>query len=115
MRISDWSSDVCSSDLYMASLIWNPIDYVRFMVNYARLQYSDAVIPAGGDRSYGVDSFGARAQVVFWSVMTALGVVSCRTALALDCHLQQLTSQFSGKITRRKGPAGLTLTNARGK
>ena len=52
-------------DGYMASLIWNPIDYVRFMVNYARLQYSNAVIPAGGDRSYGVDSFGARAQVVF--------------------------------------------------
>src|SRR3546814_13808640 len=26
---------------YMASLIWNPIDYVRFMINYARLQYSD--------------------------------------------------------------------------
>ncbi|OHD10294.1 OprO/OprP family phosphate-selective porin [Sphingopyxis sp. RIFCSPHIGHO2_12_FULL_65_19] len=52
-------------DGYMASLIWTPIDYVRFMVNYARLQYHDAVIPAGGDRNYGVDSIGARAQIVF--------------------------------------------------
>ena len=49
----------------MASLIWTPIDYVRFMINYARLQYHDAVIPAGGDRDYGVDSVGARAQIVF--------------------------------------------------
>src|SRR3546814_16000090 len=47
---------------YMASLIWNPIDYVRFMINYARLQYSDEVIPAGDARSYGVASFGARSE-----------------------------------------------------
>ncbi|MDK2761190.1 MAG: hypothetical protein KYX64_07500 [Sphingopyxis sp.] len=52
-------------DGYMASLIWTPIDYVRFMVNYARLQYHDAVIPAAGNRDYGVDSVGARAQIAF--------------------------------------------------
>src|SRR3546814_16731991 len=46
----------------MASLIWNPIDYVRFMVHYARLQYSDAVIPAGGDRSYGLREFVGTAR-----------------------------------------------------
>ncbi|MBY4637005.1 OprO/OprP family phosphate-selective porin [Sphingopyxis sp. XHP0097] len=50
---------------YMASLIWTPIDYVRFMVNYARLEYRDAVIAAGTDRDYGVDTFGMRAQIVF--------------------------------------------------
>ncbi len=52
-------------DGYMASLIWTPMDYVRFMINYARLEYHDAVIPAGSDRDYGVDSVGARAQIVF--------------------------------------------------
>src|SRR3546814_20246956 len=36
----------------MASLIWNPIDYVRFLLHYARLQYSDAVLPAGYDRPH---------------------------------------------------------------
>jgi phosphate-selective porin OprO/OprP len=50
----------------MASLIWIPTDYVRFLVNYARLSYDDAAIPAlGGDRDYGVDVLGARAQIDF--------------------------------------------------
>jgi phosphate-selective porin OprO/OprP len=47
-----------------ASLIWIPTDHVRFMLNYARLSYDGAIVPAaGGDRSYGVDVVGARAQV----------------------------------------------------
>ena len=54
-----------TQDGYMASLIWNPVDYLRFMINYAHLYYHDAVIPAGTDRDYGVDTVGARAQVVF--------------------------------------------------
>jgi phosphate-selective porin OprO/OprP len=36
------------------------------MLNYGRMQYSQAFIPAaGGDRSYGVDAIGARAQFDF--------------------------------------------------
>ena len=51
---------------YQAALIWIPQDYVRFMINYARLQYQDAAIAAAdGDRSYGIDVVGARAQVDF--------------------------------------------------
>ena len=50
----------------MASLVWVPTDHVRFMINYAHLDYDDAAIPAaGGDRSYGVDVIGARAQIDF--------------------------------------------------
>lgn len=50
----------------MASLIWIPNDYVRFLLNYARLNYDDAAIPAAdGDRDYGVDVIGARAQIDF--------------------------------------------------
>jgi len=36
------------------------------MLNYARMGYDEAAIPAaGGDRSYGVDVVGARAQIDF--------------------------------------------------
>lgn len=48
------------------SVIWTPTDYTRFMVNYARIDYRNAVYPAaGGDTSYGVDAFGLRAQIDF--------------------------------------------------
>lgn len=49
-----------------AALVWLPTDYVRLTVNYARLSYDEAVIPAaGGDRSYGVDAYGMRVAVDF--------------------------------------------------
>jgi phosphate-selective porin OprO/OprP len=55
-----------TQDGFMASLIWIPTDYVRFLLNYARLSYDDAVIAAaGGDTSYSVDVVGARAQIDF--------------------------------------------------
>lgn len=51
---------------YMASLVWVPTDYTRFMVNYARMEYDDAVYPAaGGNLDYAVDVLGIRAQVDF--------------------------------------------------
>lgn len=51
---------------YMASLVWTPTDYTRFLLNYGRLDYDNAVFPAaGGDRSYGVNAFGMRAQIDF--------------------------------------------------
>jgi phosphate-selective porin OprO/OprP len=55
-----------TQDALMASLIWIPTDYVRFMLNYARMGYDEAAIAAaGGDRSYSVDVIGARAQIDF--------------------------------------------------
>ncbi|MCT2559949.1 porin [Tsuneonella sp. YG55] len=51
---------------YQASLIWTPTDYTRFLLNYGRMEYDNAIYPAaGGDRSYGVDAFGVRAQIDF--------------------------------------------------
>jgi phosphate-selective porin OprO/OprP len=51
---------------YDVGLIWTPIDYVRFMLNYGHQVYSDAFLPAaGGDRNYSVDAVGARAQIDF--------------------------------------------------
>ncbi len=54
-----------TQDGYNASLIWTPIDYARFMINYNHLVYRDAAIAAGTDRNYSVDSVGVRAQVDF--------------------------------------------------
>jgi phosphate-selective porin OprO/OprP len=55
-----------TQDGYLASIIWIPQDYVRFMINAGHLRYDDAAIPAaGGDRSYGVNVIAARAQVDF--------------------------------------------------
>lgn len=51
---------------YAVSLVWTPTDYTRFMMNYGRMQYDNAAIPAAaGDTSYGVDAFGVRAQIDF--------------------------------------------------
>lgn len=51
---------------YMASLVWTPTDYTRFLINYGKLDYTDAVHPAaGGETSYSVDAVGMRAQVDF--------------------------------------------------
>jgi len=54
-----------TQDGYAVSLIWTPTNYTRFMVNYGRMEYSDAIATTSGDTSYGVDAFGARAQIDF--------------------------------------------------
>ncbi len=51
---------------FLVGLVWTPTDYTRFLLNYASLQYDDAVIPAAdGDRDYTVNAFGVQAQVDF--------------------------------------------------
>jgi len=47
------------------SLLWVPVDYVRFLVNYGHIWLKDATVAAGGDRNYTADSIGARAQFDF--------------------------------------------------
>lgn len=55
-----------TQDGLLASLVWIPTDYVRFTLNYARLNFTNARLPAaGGDRNYGVDVLGIRAAVDF--------------------------------------------------
>lgn len=55
-----------SQDGFQVGLTWIPTDHVRFLFNYARLLYDNAAVPAaGGDRSYGIDVVGARAQIDF--------------------------------------------------
>lgn len=55
-----------TQDGYMASLIWTPVDYVRFLVNYGHLSYGNALgIVTGAPDDYSVDVIGARAQIAF--------------------------------------------------
>ena len=55
-----------TQDGYMASLIWTPVNHIRFMVNYGHLSYGNALgIAAGAPNDYFVDVVGARAQVSF--------------------------------------------------
>ncbi len=56
-----------TQDGYMASLIWTPVNNVRFLVNYGLLDYND-VIPAlanGTETDFSVNVVGARAQISF--------------------------------------------------
>jgi phosphate-selective porin OprO/OprP len=55
-----------TQDGLLAGITWIPTDYVRVLLNYARLSYRDAAIPAaGGRRDYSVDTLGIRAQLDF--------------------------------------------------
>lgn len=55
-----------TQDGYMASLIWTPVDYVRFLLNYGHLSYGNALgIVTGAPDDYSVDVIGARAQIAF--------------------------------------------------
>src|SRR3546814_17119333 len=53
---------------YQLGLTWIPVDYVRFLLNYSRLELKDAAIAINGDRDYGVDVVGLRAQIPFCSL-----------------------------------------------
>jgi phosphate-selective porin OprO/OprP len=53
-------------DGYDFGLVWNPTDYLRLLLSYGHVVYSDAFIPAvNGDRDYSVDALGMRAQIDF--------------------------------------------------
>lgn len=55
-----------SQDALIAALVWIPTDYLRFAVNYARIDVSGGAIPdSQGRRDYAADMVGARAQFDF--------------------------------------------------
>lgn len=47
------------------SLVWTPVDYVRFIANYGHLWIKDAAVTAAGDGNYSADAVGMRAQIDF--------------------------------------------------
>ncbi len=50
---------------YVAALIWTPIQYLRFNLNYARLAYRGATPLADGRRDYALDVIGSRFELDF--------------------------------------------------
>lgn len=65
LDLSDGAVIGGEQDTAAVSLLWVPTDYLRFILNYGRLWIDDAVVSAGTDRDYTVDSVGLRAQVDF--------------------------------------------------
>jgi len=47
---------------YIAGLVWTPVNFLRLNLNYAHLDYKDAVALANGNRNYGADVLGLRAE-----------------------------------------------------
>lgn len=55
-----------TQNAWIAGLIWSPIEYLRFNLNYGYLDYGGAAIPAaGGRRDYGLHVTGARMELDF--------------------------------------------------
>lgn len=48
-----------------ASLVWVPVEHVKFLANYLRVQVRDTPVLAGGRSNYDTDVFGLRAQYDF--------------------------------------------------
>lgn len=55
-----------TQNAYMTSLIWTPVNNVRFLVNYGHIKYSDAFgIADGAPQDFSVNVVGARTQISF--------------------------------------------------
>lgn len=54
-----------TQNAYQASLIWTPVDYVRFLLSYSKLDYKNAAILAAASGDYSVDAFAGRFQLSF--------------------------------------------------
>ncbi|GGY99364.1 OprO/OprP family phosphate-selective porin [Novosphingobium colocasiae] len=50
---------------YIAALVWSPIQYLRFNVNYALMSYDNAVALPSGKRSYDANVVGTRFELDF--------------------------------------------------
>lgn len=54
-----------TQDAYLAALIWTPIQYLRFNLNYGYLRYTGAAPLAGGETDYGIHVLGSRFELDF--------------------------------------------------
>lgn len=52
-------------DAWLAALIWQPLEYLRFNLNYGVLAYQDATPLPNGDRDYAARVAGARMELDF--------------------------------------------------
>jgi phosphate-selective porin OprO and OprP len=65
LDLNDAAVNGGKQDGYMASIIWTPIENLRLLGQYSRLEYTDAAIAVAGDRNYAVDVVSVRGQISF--------------------------------------------------
>src|SRR3546814_15869080 len=100
MRISDWTSDVCSSDLLYARLTpWQRTQVARHPERPHFKDYAAALIadftPLAGDRNFGEDAaitgglgrFRGRPVVVLGHEKGKIGRASCRERVCQDVKI----------------------------
>lgn len=54
-----------TQDGYIAALVWSPVQYLRFNVNYALLHYTGATATASGDTNYNANVIATRLEFDF--------------------------------------------------
>ncbi len=54
-----------TQDAYIVALVWTPIQYLRFNLNYARVEYGGATPLPDGRVNYGIDVIGSRFELDF--------------------------------------------------
>lgn len=54
-----------TQDAYLAAVVWTPIQYLRFNLNYGYILYSGATPLVDGQTNYGVHIFGSRFELDF--------------------------------------------------
>src|SRR3546814_8881586 len=94
MRISDWSSDVCSSDLAVAAQLG-----VEFFETPTGWKFFGNLLDAGritlcGEESYGTSSDHVREKDGLWAVLFWLNVLARRQGETVHGILQQHWRRF---------------------
>jgi len=54
-----------TQDAYLAALVWTPVQYLRFNVNYGYIEYTGATALVDGRTDYAVQVFGSRFELDF--------------------------------------------------
>ncbi len=65
LDLSDRGIQGGSQRMFGASLVWVPVEHVKFLANYLRVEVRDTPVLAGGRSDYGANVFGLRAQYDF--------------------------------------------------
>ncbi|MFA7602009.1 MAG: porin [Novosphingobium sp.] len=65
LDLTDAGSNGGRQQTMSLSVIWIPMDYVRFIANYGHIRLRSAPVTVAGNPDYSADAFGMRAQVDF--------------------------------------------------
>lgn len=65
LDLNDGAVQGGTQDAYLAALVWTPVQYLRFNVNYGYIQYTGATPLVDGRTDYAVQVFGSRFELDF--------------------------------------------------